>query len=150
MNQEINPAKGKAGFLLAAVLTAGAFLATACGNNSQTTSAPSSATTTFTPTPAPITFNIKNSITTYAITQVSIIPYPTGSAYSFPMTVSSGASTLFNFELPNGVYYVAVYDSNGQFDEWSAVSLNSGSTYPVTVNSSTGTFNSTTCAPCGI
>ena len=118
-------------------------LITACNNNSP---ANSSGTSNY----VPMTFNFQNSIGTFSIVQTDIVGYPNGTTYVLPVTVSSGGSTVYNFKIPAGVYYVNVYDNNNAYDGWSPVTLSSGTNFPVTVFTGSGTLNSNNCNHCGI
>jgi hypothetical protein len=133
------------GFLLAVVLAAAFGLITACQNNNPTNSSGNGTSSS-----VPMTFNIQNSINTYAVLQMDIGGYPSGTTYTLPVSVSSGASTVFNFEIPAGVYSVTVFDNNNQHDVWSPVTLVSGTNFSLLMNSGSATLNSTNCSSCGI
>jgi hypothetical protein len=130
-------------FVLMVILTLTAGLITACHNNSPTNSSSSN-------NYVPMTMSFQDSIGTFSIVQVDIVGYPNGTTYVLPVTVSSGASTVYNFEIPAGVYYVNVYDNNNAYDGWSPVTLSSGTNFPVTLFTGSATLNSNNCNHCGI
>jgi len=128
-------------FLIILIIAAG--FITACRNNS-----PSNASGTS--NDVPMTMSFQDSIGTFSIVQMDIVGYPNGTTYVLPVTVSSGASTVYNFEIPAGVYYVNIYDNNNAYDGWSPVTLSSSTNLPVTLFTGSATLNSNNCNHCGI
>jgi len=135
------------GLLLAVLLTA-AGLTTACRNNSPTNnSSGNNGTSNY----VPMALSISNSINLYNIIQINIVDYPSGTTYLLPVSVTSGASTVYNFQIPAGVYTVNVYDNNNAYDGWSPVTLNSGTNDPLAVSGGgAAALNLTACNHCGI